>query len=67
MSYGPEVRDFYLRSAVFVQKILKGARAGDLPLLLPDQFKLVLNQRTAEALGLSLSPALRAQAQEVIG
>lgn len=67
MSYGPEVRDFYLRSAVFVQKILKGARAGDLPLLLPDQFKLVLNQRTAEALGLSLSPALRAQAQEVMG
>ena len=63
MSYGPNVQDFYQRTAAFVLKILKGARAGDLPLLLPDQFKLVLNQRTAEALGLSLSPALRAQAQ----
>jgi putative ABC transport system substrate-binding protein len=66
MSYGPNVQDFYLRTAVFVHKILKGARAGDLPLLLPTQFELVLNQRAAAALGLELAPALRAAANEVI-
>lgn len=66
MSYGPNVQDFYLRTAVFVHKILKGARAGDLPLLLPTQFELVLNQRAAKTLGLDLVPALRAAANEVI-
>ena len=66
MSYGPNVQDFYLRTAVFVHKILKGARAGDLPLLLPTQFELVLNQRAAATLGLELTPALRAAANEVI-
>jgi putative ABC transport system substrate-binding protein len=66
MSYGPNVQDFYLRTAVFVHKILKGARAGDLPLLLPTQFELVLNQRAAATLGLELTSALRAAANEVI-
>jgi putative ABC transport system substrate-binding protein len=66
MAYGPNVRDFYVRTASFVQKILKGSRAGDLPILLPSQFELVLNQNAAAALGLSLPQALRATAQEVL-
>ena len=66
MSYGPIVRDFYLRTATLVQKVLKGSRAGDLPVLLPDQFELVLNQRAAGALGVSLPAALRAEALEVV-
>jgi putative ABC transport system substrate-binding protein len=66
MSYGPDVKDFYLRAAVFVDRILKGSRAGDLPLSLPTQFRQVLNQRAAEQLGLVLPPALLASAHEVI-
>jgi putative ABC transport system substrate-binding protein len=66
MSYGPDVQDFYLRAAGFVAKILKGARAGDLPILLPTQFDLVLNERAAAALNLELPPTLRAAAQEVV-
>ncbi len=66
MSYGPDVKDFYLRTAVFVHKILKGARAGDLALSLPTQFRQVLNLRAAEQLGLVLPPVLVAAANEVI-
>jgi putative tryptophan/tyrosine transport system substrate-binding protein len=66
MSYGPDVKDFYLRTAVFVDRILKGARAGDLPLSLPTQFRQVLNLRAAEQLGLVLPPALLASASEVL-
>lgn len=66
MSYGPNVQDFYLRTAVFVRKILQGSRAGDLPILLPTQFELALNQRAAAMLNLELPQALRAAAQEVV-
>ena len=66
MSYGPNVQDFYLRAAVFVDKILKGSRAGDLPLLMPTQFQLVANQRAAGQLGLVLPSTLMAAASEVI-
>jgi putative tryptophan/tyrosine transport system substrate-binding protein len=66
MSYGPDVKDFYLRTAVFVDRILNGARAGDLPLSLPTQFRQVLNLRAAEQLGLSLPPVLVAAANEVL-
>lgn len=66
MSYGPDVQDFYLRSAGFVAQILKGARPDDLPLLLPTQFALLLNQRSAAALGLELPVALRDAANEVV-
>ena len=66
MSYGPDVRDFYLRAAAFVDKVLKGARAGDLPLSMPNQFRLVMNQRAARALGLTLPPALLAAASELL-
>ena len=54
MAYGPNVQGFYLRTAVFVDQILKGSRAGDLPILMPNQFELVLNQKAASTLGLSL-------------
>ena len=67
MSYGPDVQDFYLRAAVFVDKILKGASAGDLALSVPTQFRLVANQRSAQALGLTLPPSLLASASELIG
>lgn len=66
MSYGPDVRDFYLRAAAFVDKILKGARAEDLPLLMPSQFQQVINLRAAEQLGLALPPALLASAMQVV-
>jgi putative ABC transport system substrate-binding protein len=67
MSYGPNVRDFYLRAAVFVDKVLKGSRAGDQAISMPTQFEQLLNQRAAKALGLTLPPALLAGATEVIG
>ena len=67
MSYGPNVQDFYLHAAVFVDKILKGARPGDLALSLPTQFRLVANQGAAQALGLTLPPSLLAAANELIG
>jgi putative ABC transport system substrate-binding protein len=67
MSYGPDVRDFYHRAAAFVDKVLKGARAGDLPLSMPTQFRLVLNPLAARSLGLTLPPSLVASASELIG
>jgi putative ABC transport system substrate-binding protein len=67
MSYGPDVKDFYLRTAAFVDKVLKGARAGDLPLSITNQFRLVLDSGAARSLGLTLPPALLAAATELIG
>jgi putative ABC transport system substrate-binding protein len=66
MSYGPDVRDIYLRAAAFVDKVLQGSRAGDLPLSMPSRFQLTLNQRAAGTLGLVLPPALLAAANDVI-
>lgn len=66
MSYGPDVRDFYLRAAVFVDKLLKGARVSELPLSLPTQFRLVLNQGAARSMGLVLPSDLLAAADELI-
>jgi putative ABC transport system substrate-binding protein len=66
MAYGPNVQDFYLRAAVFVDKVLKGSRAGDLPLALPNRFQLLVNQAAAGQLGLVLPPALLAAASEVL-
>jgi putative ABC transport system substrate-binding protein len=67
MSYGPNVRDFYHRAAVFVDKVLKGSRAGDQAISMPSQFERVLNQRAAKALGLTLPPALLDGATQVLG
>lgn len=66
MAYGPDARDFYRRVSTFVVRILKGARADRLPLEMPDDFRLVVNEGAATQLGLTLPPALLARADQVV-
>jgi len=66
MSYGPSLRDLFWRGATFVDKILKGAKPGDLPVEQPTKFELVINLKAAKALGLEVPPLLIAQADELI-
>jgi putative ABC transport system substrate-binding protein len=65
-SYRPSVPDNFRRAAVYVDKILKGARAGNLPVEQPAKFYLVINLRTARALGLTIPPSMLLQANRII-
>jgi putative ABC transport system substrate-binding protein len=66
MTYGPQMIDLYRRTAVYADKILKGAKAAELPIERPTQFELVINLKTAKALGLKIPQALLLRANEVI-
>jgi len=66
MSYGQSVREFYRSAATFVHKIMRGAKPADLPVEQPTRFHLVINRKTADALGLTIPPILYIFADEVI-
>ena len=66
LTYGPNIRDLDRALARYVDRILRGARAADLPVELPSTFELVINARTAKALGLTIPPSLLVRADEVI-
>jgi len=66
MSYGPNRREYDRRLALYVDKILKGAKPGDSPVEQPTHYELVINLKTAKALGLTIPPSLLQRADQVI-
>ena len=67
MSYGPDLVDMFRRAGLYVDKIIRGARPSDLPVEQPTKYILAINAKTANAIGVTISPSLLARADEVIG
>ena len=66
LSYGPDGVDIFRRAATYVDRILRGAKPGDLPVQFPTKFEMAVNLKTAKALGLAVPPSIMLRADEVI-